>query len=114
MAPTDAILRTILSANLPTEQKLRGQDNQITQYSSILTLLRLFDLKKYFLNENSYNTISEQEKTTTLVIVSQNLTEKLLSLVLTEKDPGIIFTNLKASYEETVLVLWQQLYLQFH
>ena len=30
IAPTDAILRTILSANLPAEQKLRGQDNWIT------------------------------------------------------------------------------------
>ena len=116
MAPPDsnAVFRTILSANLPADQKLRGQDNWITQHSSILTLLRLFDIEKFFIIENKYNEISDDQKTASLIIIRQNLTEKPLSLILTEKDPKNIFDILKATYEGTGPVLRQQLYLQFH
>ena len=107
MATNNNHLRTVLSANLPAEQKLRGQENWITWYSSILTLLSLFGLEKYFHDEEKYKTNTDEEKTSALVIIRQNLTEKPLSLVLTEKDPSIIFNNLRASYEGTGPVLRQ-------
>ena len=114
MAPDNTILRTVLSANLPADQKLRGQENWITWYSSILTLLRLFELEKFFLSDTNYSTITEPQKTVALIIIRQNLTEKPLSLVLTEKEPSVVFIILKASYEGSGPVLRQQLYLQFH
>ena len=42
------ILRTILSAHLPADQELRGEDNWITWYSSILALFKLFELENIF------------------------------------------------------------------
>ena len=69
MATNNNHLRTVLSANLPAEQKLRGQENWITWYSSILTLLSLFGLEKYFHDEEKYKTNTDEEKTSALVII---------------------------------------------
>lgn len=107
-------LKTILSATLPNDQKLRGSDNWITWQSSIIVLFRLFFINSYFEDENQYSKIKNEEKIAALVIIRQNLTEKPLSLVLTEQDPGVIWKTLKASYEGSGPVLRQQLYLEFH
>ena len=71
-------------------------------------------LEKYFYNEERYKTIIDEEKTSALVIIRENLTENLLNLILTQKDPNMIFNNLRVSYEGIGPVLRQQLYLQFH
>ena len=104
---SNAVFRTILSASLPADQKLRGQNNWITWYSSILISLRLFDIEKYFIIENKYNEINEDQKTASLLIIRQNLNEKPLSLILTEKDLKNIFNILKATYKGTSPILQQ-------
>ena len=76
--------------------------------------IQIIRIRNHFINKNDYSTISEEQKTIALIIIRQSLSEKPLSLVLTEKDPGILLSQLKASYEGTGPVLRQQLYPQFH
>ena len=107
-------LKTVLSAKLPTEQKLKGSENWPTWHVSLATLLNLFGIYTYFESNNNYQNINTYQKAIALFIIRQNISEKPLNLILTELDPLDAYTKLKAAYEGSGPVIRQQLYIQIH
>ena len=51
-------LKTVLSAKLPIEQRLKGAENWAAWNASFSTLLHLFGLYKYFTSTTNYSQIN--------------------------------------------------------
>jgi hypothetical protein len=107
-------LKAVLSAVLPPSQKLAGQRNWLSWRTSIDLFFEVVGLKIYFTTKEAYDKIPAEKKPIALLIIRNNLSEEVLSLVFTETDPFEVITILNTTYEGSGPVLRQQLYQQFH
>jgi len=78
-------IKSVLSAKLPENQKLRDESNWSTWNSSIGLLFQLLNLHSNF-TENNYNHLNHLQKTAALIFIRQNLIERPLNLIFNEPD----------------------------